>query len=215
MARIENLIKEYVAAYNLGDKEKYTNLAKSLIREINHDEAQFGYLTHNYIAAKALYYLCLQKERPLTPKECAVVVKLEYLCLLNNFVKNKEVDSLDIKYLDVIGGSELAVIVLCENVQYLISVLVGEVGYLPNYAQKHLRDQLMLFGGIVKDANEKNIGHMLEDKLSKKFNDLYKELYQQFPTGKYLQSFKDGCTPIMKDILSYLRMGLKEPDYEF
>lgn len=213
MTTLENLLNEFLTNYRLGKKEEYSKVADILLNNIKRDEKQFAYTKHSYMAATALYQLFLQKEKPLSYEQSEVVMKLIYVCLLNNFLDNKDVATSDSKYLDLIGGSQLAVIVLLQNPEFFTSILITTVGYMPNYAQKILFNQLRLFGGIVKDAHERNIHYPIgDDRLSDFFESAYKEMYPGLPTGADLLSFEEGSISVLKNIRSYIQLSFKELD---
>lgn len=212
MTTIENLLNEFLTNYRLGKKEEYTKVANILLNNIQRDEKQFSYTKHSYMAATALYYLFIQHEKPLSYEQSAEVTKLIYVCLINNFLDNKDVDSSDPKYLDLIGGSQLAIIVLLQNSDFFMSELITTVGYMPNYAQMIMKSQLLLFGGIVKDANERHIHHRIDDQLYELYEVFHEQMYQRLPTGVDLRNLKNESATVLENIRSYIRMSFKEPD---
>lgn len=201
MKLIEKLAKEFISEYSSGDRQSAVKTARIILREIEKDEWQFKGLAHNYAVARALYYLLSLEELSLIDEEYRNIVKLAYYCLLKNYSENVDVEISDAKYSDIIGGSELAFVVICENVNFLHQqILVGALNYLPAYAQKHLLDQARLFSGIVKEAIENHYNYSLDENLSKKFRDMVQELYDNIPTDENLKSFKVGCLPVIQSI---------------
>ncbi len=95
-------------------------------------------------------------------------------------------------------------------------VLSGALGYMPNIAQKHVVDQMFLFGGIVKEAHEKGYHHFLDADISTRFNTLLQEVYENIPIGEELQKYKDDCASVIKNISKNLEYGFRyEDDYDF
>ena len=147
-----------------------------------------------------MYYL-LRVNDQLSDNDCGSIVRLIYYCLLRNYSENSNVASTDTRYSDVIGGCELGFVVMCKSGQFLIHrILSAALGYMPNYAQKHVLDQMFLFGGIVKEAKEKGYHHFSDTEISKHFNSLLQDIYDNIPTGEELQMYKDDCISIIKTI---------------
>ena len=128
-------------------------------------------------------------------------------------ITNSEVEPSKIKYTDIIGGSELACTTICQYGKFLMyNVLSGSLHFIPNYSHKHLNNQLMLFGGIVKEANENNHYHSLDENITKQFNDFSKEAYQGLPINEDLQNLKMACNSVIQTIINDLELGLKMED---
>ncbi len=196
-----------MTAYNLGDEEKTSRKAAIFAKAIKKDEWQLKNVVHMYAMARAMYYLLKISSR-LSNRDHDAIVRLIYYCLLRNYSENCNTLYTDVKYADVIGGCELAFVFMCENGQFLIyQILSGVLGYLPNLAQKHVVDQMLLFGGIVKEANEKGFHHFLDTRISTHFNTLLKEVDKNIPIDTGLQIYKDGCAPIIATISKDLENG--------
>ena len=213
--QIEELAKDFISAYSSGIKEEIVQKAKIFFLYVNRNENEFRVITHYYTMARALYYL-LQLDNnqfSLTDEESSSIVRLVYYCLLKNYSINNEVKPSEIKYADIVGGSELACITICQYGNFLIyAILSGSLLYMPNYSHKHLSNQLMLFGGIVKEANENNHYHSLDNNISEQFKELSKEVYQQLPIKEELRDLKKACNSIIQDITRGLSMGFKEEE---
>ena len=77
--------------------------------------------------------------------------------------------------------------------------------------QTHIRNQVFLFGGIVKEAEVAHCCFSSEDVISEYFADIYKELYGQLPTGRNLAILKESCTQVIENIK--FGINLKEPNW--
>lgn len=211
MKSIENIANNFLKVYAQNDKREIAQKAESLIKEINKNEQQLKNIEHFYIVAKAFYYLVEQEEYDLSNNEYYTIIRLMYYCLLKHYLTNRDINSTELKYLDVIAGSELAFIVICENIEYLLyTLLTGELNYVPNYSKKYLKDQLMLFGGIVKDSKLKHHHYFTENDLSKKFVAMSEEFYNNLPTKDNLQGFKTGCASVLEKISKNLEDNFRD-----
>lgn len=214
MESIEQIAKEFMTAYNSGNEAEISRGANIFAKAIKRDEWQLKKVEHTYAIAKAMYYLLRVNDR-LSDNDSGAIVRLIYYCLLRNYSENNDVLSTDAKYADLIGGCELAFIVMCKSGQFLIyRILSGSLGYLPDIAQKHVVDQMFLFGGIVKEAKEKGCHYFLDTDISTRFNTLLQEVYENIPVGKELQRCKDDCTSVIKIISKELENGFSYNDYD-
>lgn len=201
-----------MTAYNSGDEKETFRKADIFAKAIKKDEWQFRRVEHTYAMAKSMYYLLRVNDR-LSSDDCGAIVRLVYYCLLRNYSENANTVSTDAKYADLVGGCELAFIILCKSGEFLMyRILTGALGYMPNYAQKHIVDQMRLFGGIVKEANLKGYHHILDANVSKRFKALLQEVYENIPTGEELQSYKDKCASVIKSISKDLENGFNFDD---
>lgn len=215
--QIEELANDFITAYNSGNEERTVLKAKIFFGEINKNESQLRIITHHYTVARALYYL-LQLENnqfSLTIEDATSILRLVYYCLLKNYMINSEVEPSKIKYADIIGGSELLCTTICRYGKLLMyNILSGSLHFMPNYSHKHLSNQLTLFGGIVKEANENNHYHSLDENITRQFNDFSKEAYQGLPINEDLRNLKAACNSVIQTIIRELELGLKmEDDY--
>lgn len=216
MKSIDLIANEFMDAYNSGDEEVTSRKAEVFAKAIKRNEWQFKKVEHTYAIARAMYYL-LRVNNRLSDDDCGAIIRLIYYCLLKNYSENNNVLSTDDKYADVIGGCELAFIIMCKSGQFIMYRILSEaLGYMPNFAQKHVVNQMFLFGGIVKEANEKGYHHFLDTDISRRFNTLLQEVYENIPLGKELQLYKDNCTSVIKTIYKDIENGFRyEDDYEF
>lgn len=213
--QIEELAKDFITAYSSGIKEEIAQKAKIFFKYVNRNEDELRVITHYYATARALYYLLqLDKDQlQLTDEETDSIVRLVYYCLLKNYSTNAEVEPSEIKYADVVGGSELACIAISENLNFLTyRLLTGSLQFMPNYSQMHLLNQLMLFGGIVREAKINNHYHSLDTEITKRFMRLPQELYQKLPINEDLRNLKANCSSVIKTITRGLSMGFKEEE---
>lgn len=212
MKTIEQLANEFMSAYNSADKEVTLRKADLLMKSIKKDEWQFTKVEHTYEVARSMYYL-LKVEKELSNYDYETIVRLIYYCLLKNYAQNSDVISTDVKYKDLISGCELAFIVMCRNGQFLMyRLLSGALGYMPNFTQKHIVDQMLLFGGIVKDAYDNDYHYFIDRDISNSFSSLLQEVYENIPPSEELQSYKDNCMSVIKTIFKELENGFHYED---
>lgn len=124
-----------------------------------------------------------------------------YYCLLKNYISSTQHGNIS----SLINGSKLALIILCEQAEYFMyGILTGELGYMPNYAQKHIGDQLKLFGGIVKEIGQSISDESNDSFINRRYSEMAFELTPHFPTGINLESYKTGCISTIKKIANDL-----------
>lgn len=201
-----------MAAYNSGNKEETSRRANIFAKAIKRDEWQFRKVEHTYAIARAMYYLLRVNDR-LSNDDSGAIVRLVYYCLLRNYLESCNVSSTDAKYADLIAGCELAFIVMCKSGQFLIyRILVGALGYMPNFAEKYVVDQMRLFGGIVKEAHEKGFTVFLDADITMRFYKLLIEVYENIPIDEELQIYKEDCASVIKTITQELENGFSYED---
>ncbi|MBQ7966550.1 MAG: hypothetical protein IJ290_01370 [Bacteroidaceae bacterium] len=218
MRTIEKIAERFTSVYNSGNREDIDLEAKTFLREIKRDEYQFKNIEHPYAMACSLYYLLIQDEYELlTNEEYCTIIKLIYYSLLSNYLKNKDVSIHDVEYRNVIGGSELACIVFDGNAKCLIHyILSGMLHYMPPYSEMHLRNQLLLFGGIVIDAHKRHVHYFSDELITRQFKTLTENISHLFPTDEELQKLKNESLPVIQDIFNNLGYSFRlpnEPDF--
>lgn len=205
---MEILAKDFMAAYTSGDKKNIFPKAELFHREIKRNEWLFRRIERTYDMSRALYCLSLlDKDLSFTEDEYSSIIILIYYCSLKNFLEHKELESSDLKYAELIGASELAFVIIAEHIEALTRILIGSLNYFPSYAQNHIRNHLMLFGGIVKDANEKHYHYFSDKDISDRFKKYSQMIYSHLPVGEHLKQFKKDCTFIVQDISKHLEDG--------
>ncbi len=210
MNQIETLADNFLKAYYANTREEYQTYAKKLIRQLEKDEWQFRKIENNYNVAKALYYLNVQDDNDeiSTDTNCTIY-KLMYYCLLKNYISSTQKGDLN----SLIKGSKLALIILCEQAEYFMyGILTGELGYMPNYAQKHIGDQLKLFGGIVKEIGQSISDELNDSFINRRYSEMAFELTPHFPTGINLESYKTGCISTIRKIANDLESRFVYPE---
>lgn len=208
MGSIDEIAKNFMAAYNLGDKNELLRQYALLLSKVNSNEWEFRRIEHYYLVGKALYYLQEEdKANTLTDEEYGTIDKLIYYCLLKNYLRNKDVYPTNEKYGDLIGGCELGVYIICMEHEYLDFELV-KAGFFPFYSRKHLQNQMLLFGGIVNEAKRRNCFYST-DMFQKITNGLEQQLNMRFPIEEDLQKLKIECLPIIESITTNLECGFK------
>lgn|GEM_PF-789349 len=209
---IEKLAKNFVSAYNASNNDNIQSSMQSFLQSISRNEYQFRMTTHTYFMAKALYYLMLQENQELiSDDEYDSIVKLVYYCLLKHYYENSNIPSSDIKYEEVVNGSKLAFILIAEYFDYLKDkIMTGTLLYFPSYSFLHLRNQMILFGGIVKESIENQYHFFSDENLNRMFDECSQSLFQQLPTGEALQDLKIKNLPIIKSIYTNLGYGFSD-----
>lgn len=214
MKTIEQTANELLTVYNTQAKNEIFQKAKSFAYTVNRNEMLLKKVTHPYTVARAMYYL-LNENNVLSNQEYKMTIKRTYYCLLKNYVENVKTMTTDPKYADVIGGCELAFSLIHKYSDFLILELFPGMSYAPNYAQKHLANQMFLFGGIVKEANKNGLNICIDTNISTHFYSLFKQVYEHIPTGPNLQTHKENCLPIINSILKDLEKSFTFNDEDF
>ena len=214
MESIEQIANKFMAAYNSGNKEEISCSADVFAKAIKRNEWQLSMVKNMYAMSQAMYYLLRVNDR-LSGDDNDAIVRLIYYCLLRNYSENSDVSAADVKYAYLIGGCELAFVVMCGNGRFLMyRILSCALGYMPNIAKKHIVDQMRLFGGIVKEAQEKGYHHFLDADTSASFHTLIQEVYESIPVGDELQKYKRDNDSIIKTISEGIECGFSCEDYD-
>ena len=219
MAIIDNLTKEFISAYTVDNKDEMYRLSISIIREIKRDTYQFKKAEHSYIVAKALYYIwnsdCADT---ISDSDGCDIIKLSYYCILKHYIDNYESVSSMTKYLDLISACELGVVLILENAEFIMySVLSGELNYLPNYSQKHVRNQILLWGGTIKEAHRVQCNISMDESISQRYHRMMEDIDSQLPVGDSLQNFRNLTIEVIREICKGLELNfnIKDDDFYF
>ena len=97
-----------------------------------------------------------------------------------------------------------------QNQFLMYSVIAGQAGYIN--PETHLRNQMLLFGGIVKEAENAHVNFPLEDIINKYFVDIFKELRPHLPIGEQLAAIKEQSTSVIKSITRDISINFKDLD---
>ena len=216
MATIDNLTKEFISAYTVANKDEMHRLSKSIIREIKRDTYQFKKVEHPYIVAKALYYIwnsdCADT---ISDSDGCDIIKLSYYCIIKHYIDNCESVSSMTKYLDLISACELGVVLILENAEFIMySVLSGELNYLPNFSQKHIRNQILLWGGTVKEAHRVHCNVSMDESISQRCQTMMTDIDSQLPIGDSLQNFRNITIEVIREICKGLELNFDIKDDE-
>lgn len=206
---IDQLAENIVSSFNVDDRASLKEATKFMLHKMKHHEGMFSVVKRPYIVAKSLYFMLT--EDYLSSEEQMSAVKLGYFCLLNNFLKNCDSKHDDAGYEDLVLGSKLALVLFSMQNQFLMySVIAGQAGYIN--PETHLRNQMLLFGGIVKEAEAAQVNFPMEDIINSYFVDIFKELRPHLPTGVQLAAIKEQCTPVIKSIKRDISFNCKDLD---
>ena len=212
MTPVKSLANEFLTVYNNGNKIEISHKAKILARAIRPNEWQFRSAQNPYAMARALYYSLLECGQ-LSQPDYNSIIKVIYYCLLKNFLKYNNDATNESSYGDFIGGNELGFIFLNQNGQFIIHrILVGSLCMMPNYAQKALIDQMLLFGGLANEAKEKGYNLTLDASLSKTLDSLLQEAAGFLPTGEDLRKSESDCASMIESITEEIENGFNYED---
>ena len=172
----QKIVSSFNAENNVMLKKEET---KEMLRQINYYESMFSVVKCPYLVAKSLYFMLT--EDYLSEENQMSVIKLTYFCLLNNFLMNCNSKPGDAEYEDLVAGCKLALVLISMQNQYLMySVIAGQARYIN--PETHIRNQVLLFGGIAKEAEIAHCNFPLEDIIKKYYDNIFKELNNHLPT---------------------------------
>lgn len=204
---IDQLAENISSSFNVDDRATLKETTKFMLHKMRHHESMFSVVNRPYIVAKSLYFMLT--EDYLSTEEQMSAVKLIYFCLLNNYLKNCDSKYGSREYEDLVSGCKLSLVLFSMQNQFLMySIIAGQAGYIN--PETHLRNQMLLFGGIVKEAENAHDKFPLENVISRYFVDIFKELYNHMPTGRELATLKENCTPVIKSIKRDISLNFKE-----
>lgn len=205
---IDELAQNIVSSLNKGDDAMLEAGTKKMLRFIDSDERSFAVVRQPYLVAKSLYFMLT--EDYLNEEQQASVIKLMYFCLLNNYLNNKDCNVGDTGYADLISGCKLGLVLFMMQHEFIkYSIITGEAEYLN--PDTHLRNQINLFAGVVKEAVLAKNDIPIEDVINKYFIKIYEKYNNNFPTGSALNSLKEECTSVMKNIRTSISINMAEP----
>lgn len=204
---IDETAQKIVSSFNANNNVMLKEETKEMLRQINYYESMFSVVKRPYLVAKSLYFMLT--EDYLTDKDQISVIKLAYFCLLNNYLKNMNSKPGDSEYEDLVLGCKLALVLISMQNQYLMySIIAGQALYINPEA--HIRNQVLLFGGIAKEAELTHCNFPLEDIINKYYLDIFKELNSHLPTGNDIATLKERCGPILKNIKTSISVNLND-----
>lgn len=204
---IDETAQKIVSSFNAKNNVMLKEETKEMLRQINYYESMFSVVKRPYLVAKSLYFMLT--EDYLTEDNQISVIKLAYFCLLNNYLKNMDSKPGDLEYENLVSGCKLALVLISMQNQYLMySVIAGQALYIN--PETHIRNQVLLFGGIAKEAELAHCNFPLEDIINKYYVDIFRELNSHLPTGKDLAILKEKCTPIIKNIKTSISVNLND-----
>lgn len=186
---------------------------KKMLHQMDYNESMFSAVEHPYTVAKSLYFMLA--EDSLSDEEKVSTVKLCYFCLLKNYLKNKDVIPINLAFEDLISGCKLILVLISMQSQYLMySVIAGQANYIN--PQTHIRNQVLLFGGIIKETEimvDTDFVWSVEAIIKNNYVSIYKELesHLNLPTKSELLIYKEKYTPIIEHIATSISNNLKEP----
>lgn len=207
MNEIDIIASEIVSSFNADNRLMLKQKTKDMLFQIRKSESMFSLVNNPFLVAKSLYFMLT--EDYLSDEEQVSIIKLAYLCLLKNYLKNDGKKPNDAEYVDLVSGSKLAIVLIFMQHQYLeYSIISGLALYInPN---RHIHDQLLLFGGIVKEAELTHNDFPIEDVINRYFVDCFKVIYSNLPTGRNLDFLKTKCFPVINQIKNSIEINLND-----
>lgn len=204
---IDDIAQRIVSSFNAANSIELKEETMRMLRQIEKGESMFSVVNNPYLVAKSLYFMLT--EDYLSVDNQMSVVKLCYLCVLKNIIKNIDKYPGDLDYQDLVSGSKLAIVLISMQNQYLMySLISGQANYVN--PDTHIRNQILLFGGIAKEAQMANCNFYLEDVINRYFVDTFKELYSHLPIGNDLSILKKKAVPIIENIATSISINLKD-----
>ena len=204
---IDLIAENIVTSFNKDDAISLKENTKNMLRQINNNESMFSIVKNPYTVAKSLFFMLT--EDYLTQKEQMSAVKLAYFCLLINYLNNKDKKPGDPKYEDLVSGSKLALVLITMQSQFLMySIIAGQGNYIN--PETHIRNQIQIFGGIAKEAKMAKCDYTVENIIDTYYVDIFNELYNNFPVGRNLDSLKENCYSVIKNIKTMINVNLKD-----
>ena len=124
-------------------------------------------------------------------------------------IKNKDKKTIELEYETLVSGCKLAIVLISMQGRYLMySVIAEQAGYIN--PDVHIRNQMLLFGGIVKEAKIANYNFASEEIIDNYFSEIFKEVYSHLPIGEALGIIKEKSNPIIEKIETSISLNLKE-----
>lgn len=204
---IDRTAQNIVSAFKTENAQMLKEETKEMLRQIKYHESMFSIVKQPFLVAKSLYFMLT--EDYLSEENQMAVIKLTYFCLLNNFLKNCNCKPFDAEYEELVSGCKLALVLISMQNQYLMySVIAGQAGYVN--PDSHIRNQVLLFGGIAKEAEIAHCNFPMEDIIKKYYTNIFKELNNHLPTGKDLAIFKEKCIPVIKNLTTHISVNLDD-----
>ena len=165
---IDETAQKIVSSFNAENNVMLKEETKEMLRQINYYENMFSVVKRPYLVAKSLYFMLT--EDYLSEENQMSVIKLTYFCLLNNFLMNCNSKPGDAEYENLVSGCKLALVLISMQNQYLMySIISGQARYIN--PETHIRNQVLLFGGIAKEAEIVHCNFPLEDIIKKYSSD--------------------------------------------
>ena len=204
---IDEIAQKIVSSFKEDNAVVLKENTMDMLHQIEYYESRFSVVKHPYLVAKSLYFMLT--EDYLTEDNQVSCIKLIYFCLLNNYLKNKDRKSVDPEYEELVSGCKLALVLILMQNQYLMyPIIVGQAKFIN--PETHIRNQILLFGGIVKEAEMTHSIFPLEEVINRYFAEIFKELNNHLPIGKELTVLKENCTPVIENIKTSIDSNLKE-----
>lgn len=204
--RIDKIAQKIVSSY-IGKKEEIlAQNTREMLLELHRNEYAFSAVKYPYLVAKSLYYIWSSGK--LIEDDQIFCVRLIYFCLLNNYLKNAESNPGEANYKNLVLGCKLAIVLISMQREYLMYDVIHRAGYV--IPETHLRNQIHLFGGIIKEAENLNYLFPVEDIIGKYFKEIFKEIYSILPVGNDLAKLRESYGPTIKRIKMDMQLSFRD-----
>ena len=115
----------------------------------------------------------------------------------------------------MISACELGVVLILEDAEFIMySVLSGDLNYLPNLSQKHIRNQILLWGGTEKEAQREHCNVSMDESISQRCQTMMTDIDSQLPIGDSLQNFRNITIEVIREICKGLELNFDIKDDE-
>lgn len=162
---------------------------------------------------KAMYRLTIQDDYELSDDKFSSIIMLLYYRCLKSYLLFCEEKIQD--YDEIICSCKIGLILISENPEYFMyGILSSMLNYLPNYSQKYIREQFLLFGGQIKKYIINGRNTSVDSYIDSRFNQYYDLSVQYFPDSERLISIQNNNISIIKNIVDIIGLNLKEFDIE-
>lgn len=209
--KIDEIALKIVSSFNTGNDVTLREETKKMLYIMNNEESMFSIVKQPYLVAKSLYFMLT--EDFLSEDDQMSCVKLAYFCILRNYLQNCDKRPGDAKYEDLVSGCKLGLVLIMMQNQFLMYSIIGpQAGYIN--PDTHMRNQMLLFGGIAKEAEISHVNFPLEDVINSYFLEFFNEYNQHLPIRSELSLLKQTNTPVIKNIETSMSLNLKNSWFE-
>ncbi|WP_036891208.1 hypothetical protein, partial [Prevotella corporis] len=204
MNTTESMAKELISAFNLGDKEKTYQKAKELLDRFKGNQYLFTCTDHHYLMAKAFHYLSATITDLSTEDRISITMCI-YYHVMENYLKNGDAIPSSPEYEDLLGGCQLGLVIMLRHGPFFINyVLATMCQIMPDYAQEHFFNQVLLFCNIIYRAEERHLHYFSDDLVNKEFQSITQGITKYSLTSHEFSTLKQKCNNVIKNNSGYI-----------